>query len=179
MGAVDTPESGPRHKKGGLRKRAPKRLGVKIDMTPMVDVAFLLLIFFMCTTVFRKPQALEINLPPDPFAKVEIAQSNVMTLRVLAPPDTTQDGVRAFWKIGEQKFEQAKFAELERLFSVEGKKNPKLVVLVKIDRPVKYKFMVNLIDQLQFAELNRFSLAPLKPEEKVDTMREFPGSQPL
>jgi biopolymer transport protein ExbD len=38
---------------------------VRIDMTPMVDVAFLLLIFFMVTTVFRTPQALEINLPPD------------------------------------------------------------------------------------------------------------------
>ena len=51
-------------------------------------------------------------------------------------------------------------------FGTEGKKNPKLVVLVKIDRPVRYKYMVNLIDQLQFAELNRFSLAPLTPEEK-------------
>jgi biopolymer transport protein ExbD len=168
MGAVDTPESGPRHKKGGLRKRQPKRLGVKIDMTPMVDVAFLLLIFFMCTTVFRKPQALEINLPPDPNAKVEIAQSNVMTLRVLAPADTTQDGVRAYWKLGESPFQKAEFSTLEKTFAVEGKKNPKLVVLVKIDRSVKYKYMVNLIDQLQFAELNRFSLAPLLPKEKQE-----------
>jgi hypothetical protein len=76
-------------KEGRMRRRQPKRIGVKIDMTPMVDVAFLLLIFFMCTTVFRKPQALEINLPPDPNAKVEIAESNVLTLRVIAPADTT------------------------------------------------------------------------------------------
>lgn len=168
MGAVDTPETGAKHKKGGLRKRAPKRIGVKIDMTPMVDVAFLLLIFFMCTTVFRKPQALEINLPPDPNAKVEIAQSNVMTLRVVAPADTTRGNVRAFWKIGEMSFQEAKFDELEKTFATEGKKNPKLVVLVKIDRLVKYKYMVNLIDQLQFAELNRFSLAPLEPKEKQE-----------
>jgi biopolymer transport protein ExbD len=168
MGAVDTPESGAKHKKGGLRKRAPKRLGIKIDMTPMVDVAFLLLIFFMCTTVFRKPQALEINLPPDPNAQVEIAESNVMTLRVLAPADTTQQGVRTFWKLGQAPFQETKFEELEKTFEAEGKKNSKLVVLVKIDRKVKYHYMVNLIDQLQFAELNRFSLAPLKPEEKAD-----------
>jgi biopolymer transport protein ExbD len=167
MGAVDTPESGAKHKKGGLRKRAPKRIGIKIDMTPMVDVAFLLLIFFMCTTVFRKPQALEINLPPDPNAKVEIAQSNVMTLRVIAHPDTTR-GVRAFWKIGDQPFQETRFENLEKTFETEGKKNPKLVVLVKIDREVKYKYMVNLIDQLQFAELNRFSLAPLEPKEKAE-----------
>ena len=167
MGAVDTPETGAKHKKGGIRTRQPKRLGGKIDMTPMVDVAFLLLIFFMCTTVFRKPQALEINLPPDPLAKVEIAQSNVMTLRVIAHPDTTK-GVRAFWKIGEMAFRESKFEDLEKTFQTEGKKNSKLVVLVKIDRDVKYKYMVNLIDQLQFAELNRFSLAKLEPQEKAE-----------
>ena len=167
MGAVDTPEAGVKKKKGGMRKRAPKRIGVKIDMTPMVDVAFLLLIFFMCTTVFRKPQALEINLPPDPNAKVEIAESNVLTLRVIAPADTTR-GVRTFRFLGKNPPVEAPFDKLESIFAAEGKKNPKLVVLVKIDRQTKYKYMVNIIDQLQFAELNRFSLAPLTPAEKKE-----------
>ena len=168
MGAVDTPESGVKHKKGGIRKRQPKRIGVKIDMTPMVDVAFLLLIFFMCTTVFRKPQALEINLPPDPKAKVEIAQSNVLTLRVIAPADKSQGEVRTFWTLAKDPYKEVKLEQLEGIFAAEGKKNPKLVVLVKIDRAAKYKYMVNIIDQLQFAELNRFSLAPLEPAEKKE-----------
>lgn len=168
MGAVDTPESGVKHKKGGIRKRQPKRIGVKIDMTPMVDVAFLLLIFFMCTTVFRKPQALEINLPPDPKAKVEIAQQNVLTLRVIAPADKSKGEIRAFWTLAKDPYKEAKLDQLEGIFAAEGKKNPKLVVLVKIDRLAKYKYMVNIIDQLQFAELNRFSLAPLEPAEKKE-----------
>ena len=165
MGAVDTPESGVKHKKG--RRRKPKRIGVKIDMTPMVDVAFLLLIFFMCTTVFRKPQALEINLPPDPNAKVEIAESNVMTLRVIAPADSTHEA-RAFWRLAKEPFQEVSIDKLQRIFETEGKRNPKLVVLVKIDRQAKYRYMVDIIDQLQFAELNRFSLAPLLPEEKKE-----------
>jgi biopolymer transport protein ExbD len=164
MGAVDTPEAHGKQKKG---RRKPKRIGVKIDMTPMVDVAFLLLIFFMCTTVFRKPQALEINLPPDPNAKVEIAESNVMTLRVIATEDSTKD-VRAFWRIAKDPFQEANIDKLQPIFETEGKKNPKLVVLVKIDRKAKYRYMVDIIDQLQFAELNRFSLAPLLPEEKKE-----------
>lgn len=168
MGAVDTPEGGVKHKKGGIRKRQPKRIGVKIDMTPMVDVAFLLLIFFMCTTVFRKPQALEINLPPDPKAKVEIAQQNVLTLRVIAPADKSKGEIRTFWTLAKDPYKEAKLQELEGIFAAEGKKNPKLVVLVKIDRTAKYKYMVNIIDQLQFAELNRFSLAPLEPAEKKE-----------
>ena len=166
MGAVDTPERKSK-KKGKGFSRPKRRLGIRIDMTPMVDVAFLLLIFFMCTTVFRKPQALEIKLPPDPNAKVEIAESNVLTLRVIAPADTTL-GVRTFWTIAKQPYQEAKFDKLESIFATEGKKNPKLVVLVKIDRMTKYKYMVNIIDQLQFAELNRFSLAPLTPEEKKE-----------
>lgn len=168
MGAVDTPEAGVKHKKGGMRKRAPRRIGVKIDMTPMVDVAFLLLIFFMCTTVFRKPQALEINLPPDPKAKVEVAQSNVLTLRVITPPDPSKGDVRAFWRIADAPFKEAPIERLEPIFSEEGKRNPKLIVLVKIDRLTKYRYMVDIIDQLQFAELNRFSLAPLEPKEKQE-----------
>jgi biopolymer transport protein ExbD len=164
MGAVDTPETSVKHKKGGRRK--PKRIGIKIDMTPMVDVAFLLLIFFMCTTVFRKPQALEINLPPDPNAKVEIAESNVMTLRVLAPADSSQTTARAFWRLAKEPFQEVGIEKLQAIFEAEGKKNPKLVVLVKIDRKAKYQYMVSIIDQLQFAELHRFSLAPLLPEEK-------------
>ena len=50
-------------------------------MTPMVDVAFLLLIFFMVTTVFRRPLAMEVNMP-EPGAKVEVPESNVMTIYV-------------------------------------------------------------------------------------------------
>src|SRR5438034_11098892 len=128
MGAVDTPEAGVKHKKGGLRKRAPKRIGVKIDMTPMVDVAFLLLIFFMCTTVFRKPQALEINLPPDPKAKVEIAESNVFTLRVVAGPDSTRGDVRAFWRIAKDPLQEVNVEKLQPLFETEEEKKVKLVV---------------------------------------------------
>ena len=145
-----------------------RRIGIKIDMTPMVDVAFLLLIFFMCTTVFRKPQALEINLPPDPNAKVEIAESNVMTLRVVAGPDSTRGDVRAFWRIAKDPFQEVNVEKLQPIFETEVKKNSKLVVLVKIDRKAKYRYMVDIIDQLQFAELNRFSLAPLLPEEKKE-----------
>src|SRR5213592_1780281 len=94
MGAVDTPQ---REKKGKGKakafKRPKRRVGIRIDMTPMVDVAFLLLIFFMVTTVFRTPQALQINLPPDKDVKIEVAESKVLTVRVL--PDN-----RAYWKRG-------------------------------------------------------------------------------
>ena len=55
-----------RQKKSGKKglRRQKRRISIRIDMTPMVDIAFLLLIFYMVSTVFSMPQAMEINLPP-------------------------------------------------------------------------------------------------------------------
>ena len=79
-GGVDAGGGGSRSRKKGKRK-PKKRMNVRIDMTPLVDVAFLLLTFFMMTTVFRKPSTMEINLPPNDV-NVEIAESNLLTLRI-------------------------------------------------------------------------------------------------
>jgi biopolymer transport protein ExbD len=50
------------HKKGGGKKRS-KKLSTRIDFTPMVDLGFLLITFFMLATSFIKPQTMEIALP--------------------------------------------------------------------------------------------------------------------
>src|SRR6266581_1817215 len=125
MGAVDTPER--KSKKGAKGGHRPKRrVGIRIDMTPMVDVAFLLLIFFMVTTVFRTPQALEINLPPDQNVKVEVAKSNVLSVRVL--PDD-----RVYWRHAEDPWARSDIKGLTNVFK-SFRSNDKLVVVIAIDR---------------------------------------------
>ena len=161
MGAVDTPQRQAKGKKKGKGVSRPKRrLGVRIDMTPMVDVAFLLLIFFMVTTVFRKPQALEINLPPDVKAEIQVAESKVLTVRVL--PDQ-----RAYFKRGVDPWARTTVEKLTEVFkSYRG--NRDLIVLIKIDRGAKFNNMVNIIDELDLASLTRFSLSTLTPEERQE-----------
>lgn len=159
MGAVDAPQTRSSGKKKGKGFHRPKRrVGVRIDMTPMVDVAFLLLIFFMVTTVFRTPQALEINLPPDKDVKIEIAQSKVLSVFVL--PDN-----RAYWKRGENPWARTDVKSLSDVLKP-FKGNKELVVLIKIDREAKFNNMVDIIDELDLANLTRFSLGTLTPEEK-------------
>ena len=159
MGAVDTPQRESKGKGLGGRRRK-RRVGVRIDMTPMVDVAFLLLIFFMVTTVFRTPQALEINLPPKEDVTVDIAMSKVIEVRVL--PDD-----RVYWRNAADPWARS---DLQPLASVFGpwKGNKEKIVVVRIDREAKFRYMVGVIDELDLASLTRFSLQTLTPEEKKE-----------
>jgi len=149
--------------KKGLR-RPKRRISIRIDMTPMVDIAFLLLIFYMVSTVFAMPQAMEINLPPAEQDKpVEIKESNLLTIRV--------DGEGRYW----WNIKTAKPGNLPQLLpsapdtpdSVayrlypdtlrgllieQNRKNPRLSTLVLISRDAHYEDMVNILDEIDVIE---------------------------
>lgn len=139
-------------------KKKSKRLGVRIDMTPMVDIAFLLLTFFMLTTTMSKPQTMEINLPPGE-SQVEVAASNLITLRI-------SEAFNIYWNIGSEKPAKIKFTELAKILSDKSKANPRLITLIKVDRKAKYVNMVDIIDELNINNITRFSLAPMTDDDK-------------
>lgn len=58
-----------------------KRIGITNDMTPMVDVGFLLLIFFMSTTQFKPPEDTPVLLP-DSHSNIKLPESDVLTLTI-------------------------------------------------------------------------------------------------
>ena len=157
MAGADVVES-KSHAKG---KKKKKRAGVRIDMTPMVDVAMLLLTFFMLTTVFNKPQTMELNLPPDSKVQVEVAATTLLTVRV-AP------NMEIYWNMGNEPTALKKITlkELRPLLIEKLRGIPKLITLVQIDRDAKYNDMVDIIDELNLANITRFSIAPLKDTDK-------------
>jgi biopolymer transport protein ExbD len=162
MGAVDTPDRSRGKKKGGLSGRRPKRrVGIRIDMTPMVDVAFLLLIFFMVTTVFRTPKALEINLPPKDV-NVQVPESKTMTIRILS------DG-RLYWKRGakENPWNRSSIAQVKDVLKPFAGQT-ELIMVVKVDRDAEFETMVEMLDELHASKLTRFSITPLEDKEKQE-----------
>jgi len=148
-------------KKGGKKKA--KRVSIRLDMTPMVDVAFLLLIFYMVTTVFRTPQALELSLPPKRTEGTPIAESKVLTLRVLGNPGGE---AKIYWSRGNFRPEAVSITELGKVLSSEKTKVDDLITLIKIDRTATYESMVRITDELGLAELDKFSLVPLTDADK-------------
>ena len=149
------------HKKG--LRRPKRRISIRIDMTPMVDIAFLLLIFYMVSTVFSMPQAMEINLPPkDENTDVEVKQSNLLTIRVdgesrywwhigmastnlpqLLPPDPTRPDSVAYrvWP-----------DTLRGLLMEQNRANPKLSTLILINKDATFKDMVDILDEIDLIE---------------------------
>lgn len=144
-------------KAGGGLRHPKRRVAVRIDMTPMVDVAFLLLIFFMVTTVFREPQAMEMNLPPAD-AKVQVAKSNV--LNVFVDKDE-----HMFYKMGDGPLTSTSIKDLNALFMDNIKLNPDLIILVKVSRQARYNDMVDIMDELEIANMTRFSLVPMTDDD--------------
>ena len=159
MGAVDSGGDSKSHARGGKKHKKKRRLRIRIDMTPMVDVAFLLLTFFMLTTYFSKPQTMELNLPPDEKAQVEVAESNLLTIRI-AP-----DGV-VFWNTGTDPANKIEMKELRKFLKDKNKENPKLITLLKIDRDGKYEYLVKAMDEVALAKVERFSLAQMNEYDK-------------
>jgi biopolymer transport protein ExbD len=148
-----------------MMARKPKRPGVRMDMTPMVDVAFLLLIFFMVTTVFRRPLAMEINMP-EPGAKVEVPESNVMTFYV-------RKDDRIVLRAGRAGAVPIALDDIETKIRESSKANPNLIVLVKIDPLARYERMVDMMDILNNANMQRFSLV-----EMTERDQQFLGGSP-
>ena len=64
-----------------MPKFKPHRQGVRIDMTPLVDVAFLLLTFFMLTTQFKPPEEVSITLPSS-HSEFKLPESDVFVFRI-------------------------------------------------------------------------------------------------
>lgn len=128
-----------------------KRIGIAIDMTPMVDVAFLLLIFFMTTTQFKPPEKVSVELPG---SKSEIHVPETKTIILTVNP---QGEVY----ISDENLAQTALVAKEDLVSAIQTwraKNPAAVVIVKGDKEADYGVVADVMNALAESNTLRFNL---------------------
>jgi len=126
------------------------RVGVKIDMTPMVDVAFLLLIFFMTTTQFKAPEEVAVNLPAC-TSEFQVPMSGIIVLTV------TKDG-NVFIGTETGQAEMVPKDQLMDAIVSFRSRYPAARVVIKGDKDASYGDVADLIDAMQRTQTLRFNL---------------------
>lgn len=150
------------------RARRPLHKEVSIDMNPMVDLAFLLLTFFMLTTTFSKPQAMELVMPAKPKADEVVEEKPIKASRVVTLLIGPED--RLFWYRGVEDVQvnetgYGKDGLRDLLFRLDGEIED-LVLLIKPMRECVYENMVDMLDELQITGMQRYAMVPEEPADR-------------
>jgi biopolymer transport protein ExbD len=127
-----------------------KRVPIRIDMTPMVDVAFLLLIFFMSTSQFDPPQKVPISLP-DSHSNLKVPESDVFILGI------SKDN-QLLWQVGKNPQQYTDLGSLENLVLDQRRRNPRLRVAIRADKEANYGTMEDVMGIMQKTNTITFSL---------------------
>ena len=180
MADVDVQSSGGK----GAPKAATKRTSTKIDMTPMVDLAFLLITFFMLTTTLNKPQTMEITMPDKNKNKedvMKVKESRTLTL-LLGEKDrvyyyqgvTDEDpdvGVTNFGAEGVRKLLMEKKAQIGKVMNPKTKKMEEgIIVLIKARETSRYKNIVDILDEMNITGINTYAVVDIT-EPDLDLIR--------
>ncbi len=139
-----------------------RRIPVRIDMTPMVDVAFLLLIFFMSTTQFKPPEQIAVRLPAS-TSKLMVPETNTIILTV------TKEG--GFYISSENAADTQEVApdDLQNAIMAWRSQNPNAVVILKGDRDASFGPIADLMDALAESKTLRFNLMTDLKRDKEPT----------
>ena len=143
-----------------MAKHKMKRVGVAIDMTAMVDVAFLLLTFFLLTTKFKADEAVPIELPSSNVS-IKLPTNNVIMLSVAkdgtvyVQADNT-NGDRSI--AGGNGNVPIRAEDLQQALVQLRSSNPSLRSVIKADKDASYGVVQKVMDALQAARITRFAL---------------------
>ena len=155
MAEMDT-SSGGGHKKGpGVKK--PKKLSTRVDLTPMVDLGFLLITFFVFTTTMSKPTVMKMNEPKDEKVEdqMKVKETAVMTI-LLGKDDQIYYYMGTLTAEGaSQQFKSSNFKEIRQIILDKKRAVPDgdklksdLMYIIKADKESKFKNIIDILDEM-------------------------------
>ncbi|MGZ5254315.1 MAG: ExbD/TolR family protein [Flavitalea sp.] len=166
MAEMDT-SGGGGHKKGpGVKKS--KKLSTRVDLTPMVDLGFLLITFFIFTTTMSQPTAMKLFLPKDtekPEEQNKVKESGALTLLL------GNEG-NIFYYEGQlapdgSNFKSTNFKEIrEVIITKKRSTDPEdFVVVIKPSPESTYKNTVDMLDEMTINDVKRYALVDISEVE--------------
>ncbi len=163
MAEMDT-SSGGGHKKGpGVKKS--KKLSTRVDLTPMVDLGFLLITFFIFTTTMSQPTAMKLNLPKDtdkPDEQNKLKESAAFT--VMPAKD---DKVYYYEGLDPSKIQASDWKTIrDAILDKKRRTDPNdFMVIIKPDADATYKNTVDMLDEMKIDDVKRYALVDITPVE--------------
>jgi len=179
------------HKKGPGVKKA-KKLSTRVDMTPMVDLGFLLITFFIFTTTMSSPKALNLNMPKDTKNDEELnkaKESGALTIMLgknndvyyyegQLLPDGSNFKSATFATIRQEIIDKKKQVVKSHVHDSncpkiwaenKGDKNSCLdrdfVVVIKPDEDATYRNTVDMLDEMTINNVKRYAMIDITPQE--------------
>ncbi|MFN5360103.1 MAG: ExbD/TolR family protein [Bacteroidota bacterium] len=167
MAEMDT-SGGGGHKKGpGVKKS--KKLSTRVDLTPMVDLGFLLITFFIFTTTMSQATAMKLILPKDadkPEDQNKAKQSGVIT--ILLGTDNNVFYYEGELSVDASNFKTSNFKDIREVLI--NKKNSvrdikDFVVILKPSESCTYRNVVDILDEMAINVCTRYALVDITPIE--------------
>jgi len=152
-----------------------RRISIIIDMTPMVDIAFLLLIFYMATTQFKPPEAKAVDLPTS-HSMIELPDKDVINITVTKYDSIYVDYVeKASINIEGQDITTKvrrvrtcnKYNVASEILRARGK-NIRALIVIKADRLASFGIMQDVMGAMQENHLERFLIITDHEMEKAN-----------
>ncbi len=150
--------------KGG--KVRTKKNSTRVDMTPMVDLAFLLLTFFMLATTFIKPQVMNLTLPKPTTEATD--QPLVNEKRVLNIILDENNKILWYMGISDAVVKETDYSSTGIRAVLQDNNNSidKLVVLVKPEITSTYENLVDILDEMEICGVSRYALVDITDEDR-------------
>lgn len=143
--------------------KTKRRVGIRIDMTPMVDITILLLIFYMSTTSFKPPEAKAVTLPQS-HSQIELPDKDIINITVskkdsifvdfLQKEEVDIDGELRTTTV--RKVAEADIYNVASYINRARAVNRKALIVIKADRDASFGVLDALMNAMRAEELTRF-----------------------
>ncbi|MBN8788309.1 MAG: biopolymer transporter ExbD [Terrimonas sp.] len=164
MASIDEGGGGGGHKKGPGVKKA-KKLSTRVDMTPMVDLGFLLITFFIFSTTMAQPTAMKLLMPKDTDKQEE--QTKVKASGALTIMLGKADGIYYYEGDDPTKIQATDYKKIRDVV-INKKKTTKpedFVVVIKPNDEANYANVVAVLDEMSINEVKKYAMVPISPVE--------------